>query len=274
MKRIAITGGKGGTGKSTIATSFAKRMAEDREVILVDADVDCPDDHLLLGVSSRQIGTVTQRVPCVDKGACLQCRVCSKTCRYKALAHIDGRPPLFFPEQCNGCGACAIACPVQAISWTEKTIGTIMEGSLGTLTLLTGDLRTGEPNAERMVDGLLKEVKKRSADLIIFDTAAGTHCDVITVLKEVDMVYAVTEPTPLGLHDLELILKLAQKLDKKVSVILNKAGLASSGSIESCAAGYGAPVCCEVPYSVDTAKGYARGTIPPLNLMSIMRDMR
>ena len=50
MMTIGITGGKGGTGKSTVAILLANQyFQEGQKVILVDSDIECPNDYLLLG---------------------------------------------------------------------------------------------------------------------------------------------------------------------------------------------------------------------------------
>jgi len=63
MKIIGITGGKGGTGKSTVATALAFELGKNKKVLLVDADVDCPNDHLLLSIERKVLKDVEQRIP-------------------------------------------------------------------------------------------------------------------------------------------------------------------------------------------------------------------
>ena len=59
--KIAITGGKGGTGKSTISTALAIELATGQnKVLLVDADVECPDDHIILSTNRKKFRTSTR----------------------------------------------------------------------------------------------------------------------------------------------------------------------------------------------------------------------
>ncbi len=50
---LAIAGGKGGVGKTTTALGLALEVARDRKTLVVDADRDMPDLHVLAGVPGR-----------------------------------------------------------------------------------------------------------------------------------------------------------------------------------------------------------------------------
>ena len=207
---IGITGGKGGTGKSTIATALAFELAKENKVLLVDADVDCPNDHLILGIKRKQIKTVEQRIPIWDTKKCTKCGQCGPVCKVNSIVSIKDKIPIFMKAQCNGCGACVIKCPVDAISWGKKEIGYIHEGRNFGIDFLSGELKVTEPISEFVVNDLneIIESKEKDYDYVIIDTAAGTHCDVIAALEGCDIALAVTEPTPLGAHDLKLIMEL------------------------------------------------------------------
>jgi MinD superfamily P-loop ATPase len=126
--KIGITGGKGGTGKSTIATALAYELSRESKVLLVDADVDCPNDHLILGIERNLLKNVEQRIPKWDLYKCTKCGLCGEVCKTNAIVSIKGKEPIFMKSQCNGCGACFIKCPVKAISWDKKQIGQIFDG--------------------------------------------------------------------------------------------------------------------------------------------------
>ncbi len=260
-KIIGITGGKGGTGKSTVATALAYELAKQNKVLLVDADVDCPNDHLILCIERKQLGIVTQRVPSFDLNKCTKCGKCGNACKTNAIVSIKNEYPIFLENQCNGCGACGLVCPSGAITWITKEIGKTYHGKKEQLNFLSGELKTNHPISEFIVNALNKELEKNKEkyEFIIIDTAAGTHCPVIAALENTDKVIAVTEPTPLGAHDLEIILQLLKKLNKKGSIILNKSDVGDKKQIIELSKKYNSKIIFEIPYSKDIVAAYSEG---------------
>lgn len=258
---IAISGGKGGTGKSTVATSLAYELSKNKDVLLVDADVDCPNDHLLLNIKRDKLRTVFQRIPEFNLSICNKCGKCGPVCKSKAIVSLKEKTPIFIPEQCNGCGSCRIICPEKVISWKEKEIGTVYSGKKDRLELLSGELKENQPISEFIVNRLNEEIQKQKAkfDYIIIDSAAGTHCPVIASFELADRIIAVTEPTPLGKHDLEIILKLLNKLEKEGSVILNKSDVGDSKDIEDLAQRYKTKIILKISYSKKIVDSYSKG---------------
>jgi MinD superfamily P-loop ATPase len=261
MRTIGITGGKGGTGKSTVATALASALAKKHRVLLVDADVDCPNDHLLLGIERKLHSTVEQRIPRWDLQTCTRCGRCGSVCRTNAIASVKGKEPIFMQAQCNGCGACVLECPTSAIRWDKKEVGRIYSGSGHHVELLSGELRANEPVSEYVVSALKKVIRDRKDqyDYVVIDTAAGTHCPVIAALEMCDLVYAVGEPTPLGRHDMELILQLLKRLAVTAGVILNRADIGDKKLITDLAKSYQTPLIADIPYSERIVRQYSRG---------------
>ena len=228
---IGVTGGKGGTGKSTIATSLAYYLSQNHKVLLVDADVDCPNDHLLLKPSLIRKKEVLSFIPNFDLEKCTYCGLCSQNCREHAIIVVkQSRKLLFFPEQCNGCKTCLFVCPEKAISTGKQVVGEIRDYKVTkNLMLKSGFLKPGVEETSIVVSELMKDVmtEKDNYDFVIVDTAAGTHCNVTKALYYVDKVLLVTEPTPLGLNDLKLIIKVIKEMNKfeDVKIVINKAGL-------------------------------------------------
>jgi len=160
-----------------------------------------------------------------------------------------------------GCGACLISCPEKAISWDKKEVGYIHHGSGYNIDLLSGELKISEPIAELIVNKIKEIIKNKikDYDYIIVDTAAGTKCDVISALKICDEVYAVTEPTPLGAHDLDLILRLMKKMVKRGKIILNRADIGNRELIEDISKGFRTEISVEIPYSNEIIYSYSSG---------------
>ncbi len=261
MKQIAVTGGKGGTGKSTVATALAVSLGKKHRVLLVDADVDCPNDHLLLGIKREKVKTVWQRIPKWDFEKCIKCGKCAEACKVNAIFAPKEKQPIFMQQQCNGCGACALSCPTQAIGWDKKEIGHVFRGKAHGIDFLGGELKVNEAVSEFVVDALKETLEKNAEeyDFVVVDTAAGTHCDVISALQGSEFALAVTEPTPLGKHDLELIMKLLSELQVPFEIVLNRSDVGKANLIEKVAAKYGKSIAAKIPYKKEIMIAYSKG---------------
>ena len=259
--KIAVTGGKGGTGKSAIATALASYLSKNKKVLLIDLDADCPNDHLILGIERKKEKDVENMIPDIDFSKCIKCGRCSEVCMYNAIVHVKGKHPILISEQCSGCGACAIACPVKCIGESKKKIGEIYSGKRNNITLISSDLKPGEPVSEFVVEAAKEFAKplEKDYDITIIDTAAGTHCDVISACTGCDLALAVTEPTPLGAHDLKLILDLLKILKVPAKIVLNKSTVGDKKLIQDIAKEYGVEIATEVPYEKSIVEAYSKG---------------
>jgi len=271
MKQIAITGGKGGTGKSTVSILLASRLLnQGKKVVLVDADVECPNDYLLLGQSLvRAEKKVFNQYPSLEKSRCRKCRLCAQNCRSHAIFQPQGQLPVFLDELCSGCGLCWHLCPYQAIKIRKKVIGEIFENRLSqNFYLVTGRSKgvveeTGSIVTQARDYGLALALKK-GADFLLIDTAVGLHCGVIRALIGADRALAVTEATPLGVHDLKLILVLLDKLRVPVKIVLNQANLGKRELVEGLAKKSKVAIKYELPYSKKIAQAYFQGKLGQL----------
>lgn len=259
--RIAITGGKGGTGKSTVATALASELSKNSKVLLIDADVDCPDDDIILSIKLKKVKDVENMIPKIDKNKCIKCGKCSQICQENAIVFVKGEFPILVAEQCTGCRACKIGCPVNAINEEKQKIGEIFIGKKENITLISGKMKPGIEESSLIVNAVKKYVKQKEKnyDYVIIDTAAGTHCPVIAALLDVDLGIAVTEPTPLGNHDLKLILQLMKKLNVKAKIVLNRSDIADKKIIEKTAKKFALKIIAEIPYSKEIEKSYSEG---------------
>ncbi len=270
-KKIAITGGKGGTGKSTVAVALVYNLAKNSKVLLVDADVDCPGDDLLLDLKLKKIEDVGIMVPEFNFEKCVKCGRCSQVCPEQAIVSIKDKNPLFIADRCIGCRACKIACPVGAISEGKQKIGEISIGKRGNLTLISGKMKPGIEESSLVVNAVKKLIVKREQeyDYIITDTAAGAHCPVIAALIGNNYAFAVTEPTSLGNHDLDLILSLTKKLKIKSNIVLNKADIGPDNLIKKTGKKYNSEIIARIPYSKKIEKLYSKGE--PIEHLSIQK---
>ncbi|MBL7160902.1 MAG: ATP-binding protein [Candidatus Aenigmarchaeota archaeon] len=255
--RICITGGKGGTGKSIVATSLAVEFARDCRAMLVDADVECPNDHLLLSLEMEKYKTVYQPIPKWDFDKCNKCGKCASVCKQNAIVFAKGKYPAFVKDVCIGCKACMLACTAGAITETKKNIGTIYTGKNYGVNLVSGELKIGEIASGEVV-AKLRELSEKinktvKAEKIIIDSAAGVGCPVIASMTGTDYVVAVTEPTPSALHDLKRALHLAKHFGIEHGIVINKCNLdvGFCSEIEDFAKENRIPLLGKIPYSRD-----------------------
>ncbi len=234
--KIAVTGGKGGTGKSLVATSLAVEFAKNNKTALLDVDVECPNDHLLLSVKRKKFTKIYQPIPKWDFDKCTKCGKCASVCKQNAIVFVKNKYPAFVKDVCIGCKACIVACPQNAISEAKKEIGTIYTGKNYNLILISGELKLGELSSGEVVAEVRKHSekinKKLKSKIILIDSAAGIGCPVIASLVGTDYIVAVTEPTPSALHDLKRVLYLANHFQIKHGIVINKYDLAKNFCLE------------------------------------------
>jgi MinD superfamily P-loop ATPase len=282
MKKIAITGGKGGVGKSFISILLALEMIEKgQKVVLTDCDVECPNDYLLLNAKLKKSARNTySEFPKLNKKKCKQCGLCAKTCRQNAIFQPQKGFPVFIRDLCSGCGACSIVCPYKAIDTVKEKTGEIYQNKLKYKSqffyLITGLAKPGLEETGPVVDETKKFAldfaQKIQADYILFDTAAGTHCPVISALLNVDFAYCVTEPTPMGAYDLKLILELCQKLKIPAKIILNQSNLGNKRKVEEIAKKFKIKIKREIPYFEEIVSSYSKGELLSLEREKIFKS--
>lgn len=266
-KTIAVTGGKGGTGKSTFAILLAleKSLAGNR-VLLVDCDVECPNDYLILGFEDpgELIKETMAYYPEIDTEKCKKCGVCVKSCRANAIFQVPGKVPEVNKGLCSSCGVCWHVCPEGAIQKKAEKNGDIFSREVSkNLRLVTGRSVPGVRETSPVVDKTREYVEGISDefDLCIIDTAAGTHCTVISALDEADTAYAVTEASPMGAHDLNVILQVLEIIKVPSSVVVNQYDIGENSLVDEVVKQRGSKVAVRIPYSKELAEAYMSGKI-------------
>ncbi len=252
---ISVASGKGGTGKTTVATNLA--LSLESEVQLLDCDVEEPNAHLFLNPEIKKKETVFTPVPQIDEEKCTLCKKCIEVCRFRAIIVI-GEIILTFPELCHSCGGCMAVCPEKAISETGRELGLLEKGTKGSLVFAHGRLRIGEA----MAPPLIKKVRAQAQPekVIIIDAPPGTSCPVITAMKGTDFVLLVTEPTPFGLHDLKLAVEAVKLLGLPHGLVINRSDMGDN-RVKDYAEQEGLPILMEIPFDRRIAEAYSRGCL-------------
>ena len=256
--RIAIASGKGGTGKTTVATNLASvALRTGRSVAYLDCDVEEPNGHIFLKPEITDRKPVGSLIPRVDVEKCTFCGKCGEICQYSAIVPV-GEKVLVYPELCHGCGGCLLVCPGSAITEVSREIGVLETGRAGTIEFARGVLKVGEP----MSPPLIKAVKSTSfhVDLTIVDAPPGTSCPVIEAVRGTDFVILVTEPTPFGFHDLKLAVEMVRVLKLPFGVVINRAGLDGRETRLYCT-GQRITILQEIPDDRKLAEAYSRGVM-------------
>lgn len=230
MKEIVILSGKGGVGKSSLTAALGHLLAENdkHRLVLADTDVDAPNLHLVLGAKfDRSFGIKASDKAVIDADLCSRCLACKEVCKFGSI--IGKEEPILISYSCEGCGACAIVCPTEAITVQQMENGRINVVNFGSVRVVAGELGIGESSSGRLVDIVKKQARQEAAltgsDLLLTDGPPGIGCPVIAALKGADYAVLVTEPTPSALSDLQRIAEVLRGFRIPAGIVLNRADM-------------------------------------------------
>jgi MinD superfamily P-loop ATPase len=252
---ISVASGKGGTGKTMVATNLAASIATD--VQLLDCDVEQPNAHLFIRPVLDASARVTTPVPEIGLDLCDRCGKCADLCEFNAIA-VAGETVMVFEELCHSCGGCMAVCPAKAISEKGRKLGVLQQGHRYGIEFIHGELRVGEAMSPPLIKRVLASADP--AKLTIVDAPPGTSCPVIETMKPADFLLLVTEPTPFGLYDLKLAVEAARIMSTPCGLVINRSD-AGDQSVKEYAAAEDIPVLMEIPFDRRIAEAYARGDL-------------
>lgn len=250
---ISVASGKGGTGKTTVATSMALSLGSN--VRILDCDVEEPNVHLFLHPELIGEIPVSVPVPEVNTDTCNRCRKCAQICRFNAIA-VLGKVILTFPELCHGCGGCMEICPEKAITEGTRIVGVIETGRRDGIDFVHGKLRIGEAMSPPLINAVTQYAEPDMPNII--DAPPGTSCPVIAAIKSTDFVLLVTEPTPFGLHDLKLAVEAVRVLGLPHGLVINRSDIGDD-HVRAYAKEINMPILMEIPFDRRIATAYSNG---------------
>lgn len=261
MKQLLILSGKGGTGKTTIASAFIKLSEAEA---YADCDVDAPNLHLVDAWQEEPIKSDYYGLPVavIDSALCTECGLCKEYCRFNAISSLDGHKVK--PYSCEGCGVCAFVCPVDAITMVPAVAGEKMLYVDDARVFSTAQLKMGSGTSGLLVSEVKKQMKDSAGEdvpLAIIDGSPGIGCPVIASISGVDMVLVVTEPSISGFSDMERIIDTAMKFGTKTAICINKYDTNSDKAkkIEEFCIEKGLPFVGKIPFDSAVVKALNMG---------------
>lgn len=253
-KKIAVLSGKGGTGKTLISVNLA---AADSDSYYVDCDVEEPNGHLFFKPEILEEKTVSVLIPKVNHELCIGCKACVRFCKFNALAF--GKKVILFKEICHSCGGCALVCPVQAITETEKAVGIVNLGVSDNVKTVGGMMNTGEASGIPIIKNILEYINNKSGYIFI-DCPPGSACIVMESIKDADYCILVAEPTIFGANNLAMVYELVRLFDKPCGVVLNKCADGYNPSEEFCKEN-GIDILAGIPFDNELGELNSNGKI-------------
>ncbi len=260
MKQLLVLSGKGGTGKTTIASAFIKLSGAQS---FADCDVDAPNLHLIINQSSDPKRTNYYGLPKaeINPEVCIACGLCRQNCRFDAISadkvyKVDS-------YSCEGCGVCEAVCPVEAVYLKPDAAGELILYHDGGKVFSTAQLKMGSGTSGKLVTEVKKQMRATAIDanMAIIDGSPGIGCPVIASLSGVDMVLIVAEPSISGISDMERIIKTAETFQTNIVVCINKfdTNHANTKMIEKFCQTRGIPIAGRIPFDPDAVKAINNG---------------
>jgi len=252
VKQLLILSGKGGTGKTTVASAFIELS---KGKAFADCDVDAPNLHLVMSQLSEPVKTDYYGFgkAVIDQEKCIRCGLCEKNCNFGAIKDFS-----IGEFECEGCGVCVEICPVQAITMQEHVSGDMMLYKNDGRVFSTAQLKMGSGSSGKLVTAVKQQLTQEAPDskLAIIDGSPGIGCPVIASISGVDFVLIVSEPTISGMHDMKRIIETSKHFGVSCAVCINKFDVNedTANEIESYCNGLSVPVIGRIPYDGTVVK--------------------
>lgn len=259
--KISIASGKGGTGKTTLATNLASYLSEKQDTALIDIDVEEPNSKLFIDGELVNEKLMFKAIPKWRAETCSHCGLCQDVCNFNAILRL-GEEIMVFPQLCHSCYACSELCPTKSLPMSPQKIGELKEYKKDKLSFIESKLEIGEEQAVPLIKQTLDFVNKNHSHIstLLYDCPPGTSCPVIEATRHADFIILVTEPTPFGVHDLGLAVETMRSMDKKFGVVVNRDGIGNDDLDKYCQS-EDIPIIARIPNKREIAIAYSKGEL-------------
>lgn len=262
MKQLLVLSGKGGTGKTTIASAFIKLS---NAKAFADCDVDAPNLHLAIARSEEPELKDFYGLDkaSIDQDKCIKCGLCEKHCNFNAIYYnkIEDKY-IVDPFACEGCTVCEYVCPADAINMNPSVVGDLMLYKNDSV-FSTAQLKMGSGNSGLLVTEVKKamNLKETKADLVVIDGSPGIGCPVIASISGVDMVLVVAEPSVSGISDLKRVVSTANHFKVPLAICINKydINIQNTEKIEGLCNDLNLPFVGKIPFDKEAVKVVNKG---------------
>ena len=254
MKKIAVLSGKGGSGKTFVATNLSNII---NNSTYLDCDVEEPNGHIFFNEAKLTDEKKVYRIiPEFDSDKCIGCRECVEFCKFSALAFIKDTP-ILFDEVCHSCGGCQLVCKYGAIKNVKKEVGSINIYNNKSNKIVSGKMEIGEASSISIID----EVLNQANNTTIIDCPPGSACSTMESIKDANYCILVTEPTIFSLHNIQMIVELVELFKIPYGFIINKSDDSLDYIIEDYIKSINKPLLLKVPFSIEVAKLNSQGVL-------------
>ncbi len=262
MLKIAIASGKGGTGKTFIATNIFNTLINNNHMaMLVDCDAEAPNTVAFFDTIEKDRKEIIQLVPAIDTQLCTFCGKCHEYCNYNAIFLLPPEKIINVIEDlCHGCGACSVACNYGAITEKPVSLGHVIQYiTKEDHIIIEARTRIGVLSPLPVIKAAIK-MSGNNCEIMILDSPPGTSCPFIQTVAKADYVILVTEPTPFGLSDLKQSVETLKTMNKPFGIILNRSDIGDN-KVQEYSLNEDIPLLLALPFKKEIAVLYSRGKL-------------